>query len=120
MEFKMNILIIDDQRMPGPAAASAGISIRHPPDGEAHYVRITRSFKEGIEALKSGGPWTLLLLDHDLASYDEDGKEKTGYDVMCFLEANPQYLPAQIACCSSNPPGKAKIEQVIRKLYESR
>ena len=55
-----------------------------------------RDYNTGIEALKTGG-WDLLLLDHDLASFDDDGRERTGYDVMCWLEENPQFLPGKVA-----------------------
>ncbi len=49
---------------------------------------IARTYDEGIRELTYNGPWDLLLLDHDLASF-VNGIEKTGYDVMCFLEENP-------------------------------
>jgi hypothetical protein len=78
---------------------------------------VARTFDEGIDALKHDYPFTTLYLDHDLASYDEDGKEKTGYDIMCFLEQNPEYLPEKIYCVSSNPVGRQKIQVVIDKLY---
>jgi hypothetical protein len=77
--------------------------------------RVARNFTEGIEALKSE-KWDLLLLDHDLSSY-VDGKEKTGYDVMCFLEENPQYLPGKIKLVTSNPVGRYNMQVVIDKLY---
>jgi len=88
----MNVLLIDD--------------IRHVPVA----TKVARTFQEGIDALQSQ-KWDILLLDHDL------GEEKSGYDVMCWLEQNPDHLPGEIACVSANPVGKARIEQVIRKLY---
>lgn len=69
-----------------------------------------RTYAEGIESLKEGG-WDVLWLDHDL------GEEKTGYDIMCFLEENPKYLPGKIVCVSANPVGRKRIEQVIDKIY---
>lgn len=78
---------------------------------------IARNYFEGIKQLELNGPWDQLLLDHDLASF-KDGKEWTGYDVMCWLEVNPQYLPGEIICVSSNPVGVKRIEQVIRRLYD--
>jgi len=58
-----------------------------------------------------------LYLDHDLASFEGD-KEKTGYDVICWLEENTEYLPIHgIYCVSSNPVGRSRINQVIDKLY---
>jgi hypothetical protein len=81
---------------------------------------IARTYDEGIAALKTQGPFTVLYLDHDLASYDQYGREKTGYDVMCFLEANLRYLPASIIIVSSNPVGRKNMEVVIDKLYKDK
>ena len=78
---------------------------------------IVRNFREGILQLEYNGPWDLLLLDHDLASFTLDGMEQNGYHIMCFLEQNPEYLPGQIVCVSDNPVGKKRINQVIEKLY---
>lgn len=77
---------------------------------------IARNFDEGIRQLNNG-PWDLLLLDHDLASFDCDGREKTGYDIMCFLEEFPEYKPKEIRCVSDNPVGRKRIETVIKKIY---
>ena len=78
---------------------------------------VARNYDEGIRQLQTNGPWDLLLLDHDLASFDENNKEKTGYDIMCWLEENKQYLPAKIECVSANPVGRARIIFVCTKLY---
>jgi len=75
-----------------------------------------RNFFEGIGHLVYNGPWDLLLLDHDLASYDSTGRERTGYHIMCFLEIHPEYLPRRIQCVSDNGPGIKNIRQVIEKL----
>lgn len=73
-----------------------------------------RTYTEGIAALRERGPWSLLLLDHDL------GEDRSGYDVICWLEENPEFLPGEIRCVSSNPPGRARIEQVARRLYRGK
>lgn len=77
---------------------------------------IARNYWSGLWALTSQ-KWELLYLDHDLHSYDEVGREWTGYDIMCFLEAHPEHRPERILCISSNPAGRARIEVVIEKLY---
>jgi hypothetical protein len=78
---------------------------------------IARNYFSGLEVLKSFQISTLYL-DHDLHSYSECGtKEFTGYDLICYLESNPDRLPEKIICVSSNPVGRARIEQVIKKLY---
>jgi hypothetical protein len=65
------------------------------------------------------GPWDVLYLDHDISSY-EDGREYTGYDVMCFLEANPHLLPREIRLVTANPAGRVRMQAVIEKLYGKR
>ena len=78
---------------------------------------IARNYWTGIEALKLR-VWDILFLDHDLSSFMQGGaKEKTGYNIMCFLEEHPEHLPKKIICISSNPAGRERIEQVIMKLY---
>jgi hypothetical protein len=83
---------------------------------EAHVL--ARNFKEGIRQLQINGPWDLLLLDHDLASFDSDGREKTGYDIMCFLEENLHLAPKKIECVSANPVGRSRIVAMIVRLNE--
>ena len=88
----MNILLIDDVR-------------------DMACDKVARTYEEGIECLKSK-KWDLLLLDHDL------GEEKTGYDVMCWLEENTQHLPNRIELVTANPVGRKRMLTVINKLYE--
>ena len=92
---KPRVLVIDDVRVI-----------------EADYT--ARTFEEGIAALKVGGPWALLYLDHDLGDPDPS---KTGYDIINFLEANPKLLPGRIVLVTSNPVGRKKMQVVIDKLY---
>lgn len=78
---------------------------------------VARTFAEGINALKENKIDTLLL-DHDLASFDEEGNELTGYKIMLFLEENPEYLPNKILLVTSNPVGRDKMQTVISKLFK--
>lgn len=78
---------------------------------------VARTFAEGINALKEGNIDTLLL-DHDLACFDEEGNELTGYKVMLFLEEHPEYLPKRIVLVTSNPVGRDKMQAVINKLFQ--
>ena len=75
---------------------------------------IARTFDEGINALTNDGPFDILYLDHDLG---DPTPSKTGYDVMCFLEANLELLPKKIVLVTSNPVGRQKMQVVIDKLY---
>ena len=81
---------------------------------------IARTFQEGIDALLTEGPFDILYLDHDLADWEEGHREKTGYDIMCFLEENPHLLPKQIILVTSNPVGRARMQAVIDRLYRSK
>ena len=83
-----------------------------------HYAdKHARTFWDGLSALQEE-KWELLLLDHDLASFDADGKEFTGYDILCYLEENPQYLPDKILLVTSNPSGRERMQKLIYRLYE--
>lgn len=88
----MKILVIDDIRT----------------FAEAEYH--ARTYAEGIDALTEE-EWDILYLDHDL------GEDKSGYDVLCFLEEYPEYLPGEIQLVTANPVGRMRMVQVINKLY---
>lgn len=75
---------------------------------------IARTFEAGIHALKELGPFSKMYLDHDLG---DDIMANTGYGIMNFLEANPQYLPKEIVLVTSNPVGRRQMEVVINRLY---
>jgi len=83
----------------------------------SHCSVLCRNYSDGIKALETMGPWDELFLDHDLASY-VDGVEKTGYDVMLFLEQNPNLLPGEIILVTSNPVGRQRMQVVIDRLYK--
>ncbi len=102
------VLLIDDER------TSKSANVRHP------VTAIARTFSEGMNQLKHNGPWDLLLLDHDLASF-EDGVEKTGYDIIKWLEDMAfsdciGFVPKKIECVSDNPVGRKNIEQAIKSI----
>jgi CheY-like chemotaxis protein len=103
----MKILLIDDMRTKSYIASTYGIDV----------TEVAKTYQEGIKQLEIGGPWDALLLDHDLSSYDDNGKELTGTDIMNFLEQNPDLLPKKIICVSANPVGKRRIEEIINKIY---
>lgn len=106
----MKVLLIDDLRTVEFVKSNWSIEPTH----------IARTFAEGINMLKDEGPFDVMLLDHDLASFTEEGDELTGYTVMIFLEDNPEYLPKRIVPVTSNPVGRGKIQTVIDKLYKSK
>ena len=82
----------------------------------AHWAK---NYDEAIAILKTGQV-TFASLDHDLSINDTMGKpkgEKTGYDVVLFMEANNIWPVTGVKVHSMNPVGKIKMEAVIRKYY---
>lgn len=86
---------------------------------------VARTFDDGIQALRSGGKFDVLYLDHDLGEdelclIEGDKYPKTGYGIMVFLENNPHLLPGEIVLVTSNPVGRKNMQAVINKLYGER
>ena len=77
-------------------------------------TKIARTFDAGMDALRNEAPWDVLYLDHDLGEFDE---RKTGYDILSWLENNPEFLPKEIILVTQNPVGKIKMRAVIKRLY---
>lgn len=99
----MKVLLIDDVRKPSLIKITYDIDVTH----------LATNFAEGIKALTENGPFDLLCLDHDLSSYDDNGKEMTGYDIMLFLEANTQYMPKDFLWVSANPVGRKNMQACL-------
>lgn len=101
----MRNLLIDDMRNPGEGII--------PTD-----CVVIRNYWDALIWLADNKA-DCLYLDHDLGCFAE-GREFTGYDLLCELERAPLYytLPSEIKLVTSNPVGRARMEQVIRKLYE--
>ena len=89
----MRILVIDDLRTFEVAETHA------------------RNYDDGIDQLANNGPWDSLYLDHDL------GDGPSGYNVLCWLELHPNFLPGEIVLVTANPVGRDRMRQVIEKLY---
>ena len=60
-----------------------------------------------------------ISLDHDIASYDVNGKEMTGYDIVMWLATRKMlgqgHVPNIIHCHSANPVGRKNIESVVNR-----
>ena len=102
----MKVLLIDDEREIPHIKSVYGIEV----------TKVAKSYTEGIQALQEGG-WDMLLLDHDLNSYPE-GKEKTGTDIMRFLQANPKLLPQSIIFVTMNPGGRRRMEGILSDIQK--
>lgn len=72
---------------------------------------------------------THMSLDHDLGMRIDDGGneiiianeivEKTGYDLLCWMERNDIFWPSKdIYIHSANPVGRAKMKVVVDKWKE--
>jgi len=89
-----------------------------------HWVKTAQ---EAIECFRTGTV-EKASLDHDLTEHQtifggyvgeiaEDG-HMSGYDVVCWLEQNPQFWPPEgVLVHSANPAGAARMRQVINKHY---
>lgn len=104
----MKVLLIDDIRTPVFIKNTYGCDV-------THYAT---NYQDGIKMLTEQGPFDLLCLDHDLASYDENGKELTGYDVMLFLESNLEFLPKDFWWVSANPVGRKNMQACLDSIRD--
>ena len=81
-------------------------------DQRTIYVdRVARTFVDGIKALTEEGPWDVLYLDHDL------GEEKTGYDILTWLEQNMDKRPGKIVLVTSNIVGRDRMALALCSFY---
>jgi hypothetical protein len=74
-----------------------------------------KTYDEALEALESGAV-EQISLDHDLACFNADGEEKTGYDVAKFiaeLAFKGQPHPLMWSVHSANPVGIANIRALL-------
>jgi CheY-like chemotaxis protein len=105
----MKVLLIDDMRVPemirNPFSA-AGARF----NGDSTIV--ARTVEKGLTFLQDQ-TWDLLLLDHDM------GEEKTGYDVMSWLEGNPEKCPKAVYLVTANPVGGMVMMLVVKKMYNA-
>lgn len=63
--------------------------------------------------------WDECYLDHDLGGrvYVESGPG-TGYEVACWLEANPARMPKRVVLHSLNPAGRARMKAALPDAYD--
>jgi len=88
-----------------------------------------KTAEEAIDLLRTGKV-TKASLDHDLTPEQmmsgmygvtcEDG-QKSGYDVVVWLERHPEFWPKDgVTVHSMNPAGKKRMEQVLEKIRLTR
>jgi hypothetical protein len=90
----------------------------------AMYGRIGWSWVKTADeaiALLASGVVIECSLDHDLdiqATLGNPPTEKTGYDVVCWMEANNVYPRDGVHVHSLNPSGGARMKQALRAIRE--
>ncbi len=91
---------------------------RDPPRDQGWTV--VRTPEEAIALLELGGV-TELSLDHDLALWDETGRERTGDDVVTWIlrtvVEDCLTPPERITVHSGNPAGRRRMELGIEAIY---
>jgi len=79
-----------------------------------------KTAEEAITILQTGAV-TFASLDHDLSEMAIIGlapsDEKTGYDVVRWMEENGVWPSGGVKVHSMNPVGKARMEAVIARAY---
>lgn len=83
---------------------------------------VARDYWTALELLEEH--WnvlSLVSLDHDISSF-RDGKEYTGYDVLCWIEnkAAQNNSPIEFTLCihSMNPVGRERMQKTIQSMRD--
>ncbi len=78
---------------------------------------LARNYDEAIKLLTEH-EYDRISLDHDIASFREDGREMTGYDIALWLAQRKHdnlYVPSNIYIHSANPVGRDNMQSVINR-----
>ena len=70
------------------------------------FARNAQAAKDVLEAFK--GRIDMAIWDHDLDSFDETGREITGYDVMVWA-IDRDVMPDSVFLVTSNPVGRDRM-----------
>src|SRR5271166_5809589 len=104
------ILLVDDKR-------SAVIQDPKEPTDAHHFVFdpgdriiICRDYFSAIEVLQNLPQFDRLLLDRDLRSFDDQGREMTGEDVLGWLENHRDKVPRDIQIVTANLVARPRLE----------
>lgn len=96
--------------------------LRDPEQHGAIGFQWAKTYDEAI-ALLASGEVEFASLDHDLGDCRECEiavcpHEKTGYDVVCWMEGHNVWPVNGVKVHSANPVGKARMMQVIDRHYQ--
>ena len=78
---------------------------------------VARTYDDAISLL-STNTYNLVSLDHDIASYDNDGNEQTGYTIAKWIvqrKFDNLPIPNKVISHSANPVGYNNIMQLVNK-----
>lgn len=90
--------------------------IRNPPQ-ELEGCDVARTYHEALAFLEKTS-YDTIYLDHDLASFEADGREKTGYDIVLYLvqrKTDGLSVPKQYHLLTANPVGFENMLAVINR-----
>lgn len=76
---------------------------------------LATSYDEAIKLL-STNDYDVVSLDHDLASFDKEGNERTGYDIVKWLvqrKLDGYPVPNEYRIHSANPIGRNNMQHMI-------
>lgn len=111
---KFRGIFLDDERTPSDVSW-----IRYDPDIQWTIVRNFAEFKDEI---KSHGIPKYMSFDHDLADFDESGREYTGLTCAKYLvdvvQTDDVELPEHIYYHTKNPIGLANIKGYIENYID--
>ncbi len=89
--------------------------IRNPPAGMV--CDIARNYAQAMDLLATH-IYDAAYLDHDLASFDAAGHEKTGYDVLMQIvqmKMDGRPVPREFHLLTANPVGAERMQGVIER-----
>ena len=90
--------------------------LRNPPDDSWTVVRTVEEAKDYLQQ----GVVEVLSLDHDLGTYGDSNEDRTGYEVVKWLEEEVNHRrlipPAEFKIHSANPVGRANMEAAIASI----
>jgi CheY-like chemotaxis protein len=100
----MRILILDDDPTRGMAFRRVLIG---------HLVTVVTTAPEAIQRL-AAEDWDATSLDHDLGDEQMvDSGPGTGWEVARWLAENPTRIPKAVVLHSFNPPGRARMRDLL-------
>jgi hypothetical protein len=105
-------LLIDDQKR-WDDVLNISIMYGETPENTHPGVEFhqAKTYWEGRNMLAQGG-WDWVYIDHELGGRGDE----TGYQILEFLELNPELIPAEMNACSGHSGHKGKMWEIMQRL----